>query len=113
MDGGFGQPDYGGVAVGTGLGSRLVALDGPYAGQAFPIIPGGVSIGRAPENGVALVSDSTVSRRHAHIVEEGGQHVLYDDGSSNGTFVNRVRVSVQALAQGDVAQFGSSSFRYE
>jgi pSer/pThr/pTyr-binding forkhead associated (FHA) protein len=59
------------------------------------------------------VNDNTVSRRHAQIAEEGGQHVLYDNGSSNGTFVNNVRVSVQALAPGDVVQFGASKFRYE
>jgi pSer/pThr/pTyr-binding forkhead associated (FHA) protein len=79
----------------------------------FSLGLGGASIGRAPENVVALTNDTTVSRRHAHIAEENGQHVVYDDGSSNGTFVNRVRVSVQALAVGDVIQFGSSSFRYE
>ena len=105
---------YGGVAVGGGVGSRLVALDGAYSGYSFPLAPGGVTtIGRSPDNGVPLVNESTVSRKHAHISEEGGQHVIYDDGSSNGTFVNRVRVQVQALAVGDVVQFGSSSFRYE
>lgn len=114
MDAGYGQPAYGGgLADGGGTGSRLIALDGPYAGQMFPMVPGGTAIGRAPENGVSLVNDSTVSRRHAHIAEENGQHVIYDDGSSNGTFVNRVRINVQALAVGDVVQFGSSSFRYE
>jgi pSer/pThr/pTyr-binding forkhead associated (FHA) protein len=106
-DPGFAAPVYGAV------GSRLAALDGPYAGQVFPLVPGGTTIGRSPENGIPMVNDNTISRRHAHISEEAGQHVLYDDGSSNGTFVNNVRVTVQALAPGDVVQLGASKFRYE
>jgi pSer/pThr/pTyr-binding forkhead associated (FHA) protein len=97
-------------------GSRLVGLDGPYAAQVFALDMASVTlltIGRSPENAVSLSADSAVSRMHAHIVAEGGAHVVYDDGSSNGTFVNNVRIGTQALAPGDIVQFGSSRFRYE
>lgn len=101
--------------VGTPLpmGARLVGLVGPYAGQGFAIHGPVCEIGREPGLHVALGLDNTVSRRHARIVEENGRHVVYDEGSSNGTFVNGVRVTVQALAPGDTVQFGSSQFRYE
>ncbi len=36
---------------------------------------------------------TTVSRRHARIVHEGGVYFLYDDGSTNGTFVNGERLA--------------------
>ncbi len=98
---------------GMGGGNRLLAMDGPYAGQSFPLASPNVGVGRDPAREVALTNDTTISRRHAHIAMENGQHVVYDDGSSNGTFVNNVRISVQALAPGDVVQFGSSRFRYE
>jgi pSer/pThr/pTyr-binding forkhead associated (FHA) protein len=39
--------------------------------------------------------------------------VVYDDNSANGTYVNGQRVSMQALASGDIVQFGSSKFRFE
>jgi pSer/pThr/pTyr-binding forkhead associated (FHA) protein len=110
---GGGMPYGGGMAGGSGIGSRLMALDGPYAGQAFMLGMGENTIGRAPENTLAMVNDTTVSRRHAHINDEGGRHVLYDDGSSNGTFVNNVRVTIQPLAPGDIIQLGASKYRYE
>jgi pSer/pThr/pTyr-binding forkhead associated (FHA) protein len=91
----------------------ISALDGPYAGQSFALAPGSVTVGRSPDNGIPMPNDVTVSRHHAHIAEENGQHVLYDDGSSNGTFVNNVRVSIQALVPGDIIQFGASKYRYE
>jgi len=47
------------------------------------------------------------------VVLEGGQFVIYDEGSSNGTFVNNVRVERQPLRAGDVVQIGSTRFRFE
>lgn len=103
-----------GLTVGMpGQGTRLVAMDGPYAGQSFAILGQSVALGREPGKDISLTLDNTVSRAHAHIADEGGHHVVYDDGSSNGTFVNNVRVTVQPLAPGDVVQFGASRFRYE
>jgi len=108
----FGDAGYRGPVMG-GIGSRLLCLDGPYAGQTFSLVTSNVTIGRDPARDIALTADTTVSRRHAHIAEEGGHHVVYDDGSSNGTFVNNVRVTIQSLTPGDIVQFGTSKFRYE
>lgn len=107
------MPQGGFPAAVGGAGSLLVGQDGVYAGQVFPVAGPNVTIGRDPGNSIALVADSTVSRRHAHLVDEGGTYVLYDDGSSNGTFVNGARISVQQLAPGDIINFGASKFRYE
>lgn len=112
-----GHADFGmggaGMAVGVGRGTALSAIDGPYAGQSFVLPPGSATIGRSPDCSIPMTTDVTVSRNHAHINDENGQHVLYDDGSSNGTFVNNVRITIQALAPGDVVQFGASRYRYE
>ena len=108
-----GVPYGGGVGVAVGTGTRLTALEGPYAGSTFPLQPQTTSVGRDAARDIALTNDTTVSRTHAHVTTEGGHHVLYDDGSSNGTFVNGVRITVQTLAPGDMIQFGSSKFRYE
>jgi hypothetical protein len=95
-------------------GPRLVAMSGPYAGQAFPLVgSGATSIGREPGRSIELPMDTTVSRRHARIENEGGTFFVYDEGSSNGTVVNGVQVSRQPLAPGDAVQFGSSAFRFE
>ncbi|MGC8835081.1 MAG: FHA domain-containing protein, partial [Armatimonadota bacterium] len=55
----------------------------------------------------------TVSRRHAVIQRVGNSLVIVDEGSSNGTFVNGVRVTSQQLNPGDEVRLGSSAFRLE
>lgn len=97
----------------AGQGSRLVALDGPHAGQSFALSLPVVSIGRDAARDIVLSQDPSVSRRHARIEEQAGVHVLVDEGSSNGTFVNGVRIETQPLALGDIIQMGAGSYRYE
>jgi hypothetical protein len=50
-----------------------------------------LTVGRAPENDVTLVS-SKVSREHAVITFESGRWFIEDRGSYNGTFVNGTRI---------------------
>ncbi|HLV78677.1 MAG TPA: FHA domain-containing protein, partial [Chthonomonadaceae bacterium] len=95
---------------------RLVGLDGPYAGQVFPLLGPNMTIGRENGRDIALTADNAVSRMHARLMQEGGQLVLVDEGSSNGTFVNGMRIppqTRQTLAPGDIVQFGASRFRLE
>lgn len=55
-------------------------------------MPGGtVSIGRTPDNKI-VVPHPQVSSRHAQIINQGGQLLLEDLGSANGTFVRGQRV---------------------
>lgn len=83
-------------------------------GDVFPIPEGETSVGREAGNGLALVTESTVSRKHAVIVKNGPEVLVRDAGSSNGTFVNGVKVaSDTVLKPGDQVQFGQVQFRYE
>jgi pSer/pThr/pTyr-binding forkhead associated (FHA) protein len=92
---------------------RLVGLDGIAAGQVFTLAGPNITVGREPEREIPLTSDVTVSRFHARLANENGVWTVYDNGSSNGTFVNGIRVSTQPLMRGDTVQFGSSKFRFE
>ncbi|MBS1859158.1 MAG: adenylate/guanylate cyclase domain-containing protein [Acidobacteria bacterium] len=70
-------------------------------------------IGRAPGNTIVL-EDDLASRNHI-IVQTSDSEVYYltDLGSTNGTLVNGVRVTVPVvLRPGDVIQIGSHSFRF-
>ncbi len=97
-----------------GLGTRLVAVSGPYTGQSFPLSHAAVSIGRAAEREIPLPADTSVSRSHARVTYEGGRHFIADDGSSNGTYVNGGRVSdPRLLSSGDTIQLADTAFRYE
>lgn len=68
-----------------------------------------VQIGR--QEGCELVlKDSSISRRHAEISYANERYVLRDLGSTNGTYVNDVRLAKDKLAllkNGDVLRFGT------
>jgi pSer/pThr/pTyr-binding forkhead associated (FHA) protein len=94
-------------------GWTLVGVSGPLAGQRFPIGSAALQIGREALGGIALLGDQLASRQHAHLQIEGDTCVLYDDNSTNGTFVNNAKVTRQPLTRGDTVTIGGSTFRIE
>ncbi len=69
------------------------------------------SLGRH-DDCVIRIKSAQVSRRHCELYEVGGQLMLRDLGSSNGTFVNGKRVSgEQALKHGDEVTVGAVTLR--
>src|SRR4051794_33783798 len=73
-----------------------------------------LTVGRKPESDIALGWDVEVSRAHALLEQVGEQWTLVDDGlSSNGSFVNGVRVvGRQRLRQGDRLCFGNTQLLF-
>ncbi len=69
-----------------------------------------MTVGRQP--GVfLLIDEGTISRRHAEISYANGQYILHDLGSTNGTFINNVRLepsSTYALKENDQVRFGTT-----
>ena len=97
-----------------GAGTRLICVQGPYAGQSFPLSHAPATIGRAPEQTIPLPADTSISRLHARITYADGRHLLADGGSSNGTFVNGSRVAdARPLSSGDTIVLGDTALRYE
>ncbi len=97
----------------AGAAPRLVGTQGLFAGHVFEIAGGLATIGRDHSNTIVLADDSTASRRHASVTLSGTDYLIRDEGSSNGTFVNGVRVAEQRLSSGDEIQIGASRFRFE
>jgi hypothetical protein len=56
------------------------------------------------------VRDRSISAQHFLLSREGDGCLVVDRGSTNGTFVNDVRVTRQALHDGDVIEAGASYF---
>jgi hypothetical protein len=88
----------------TGVG-LLVVKRGPNAGSRFALNEGLTTIGRHPESDIFL-DDVTVSRRHARVTAAGGRFTVTDDGSLNGTYLNRERIDSGELRSGDELQIG-------
>ncbi len=93
---------------------RLFGVRGPLAGQSFALMAP-LTIGREPDNAIALPGDNTASRKHAVVMPgtSGGWEIA-DSGSSNGTFVNGQRIQAPTpLAHGDEIAVGTARLRYE
>jgi pSer/pThr/pTyr-binding forkhead associated (FHA) protein len=83
----------------------VVRSGGGRSGETFAAFNGGTTIGRSPDCPVFL-DDVTVSRKHAVVLERDGHWFIEDQGSLNGTFVNRRRVESAELSDGDEIQIG-------
>ena len=69
-----------------------------------------ITIGRAATCEVTI-DDSYASQIHARIFRRDGAHILEDLGSTNGTYLNRQKVSsATTLRAGDHVQIGSTVF---
>jgi len=83
----------------------VVRSGGGRAGETFALEGERFSLGRAPECDVFL-DDVTVSRKHAVVTRGQNGFTIDDEGSLNGTYVNRRRVETATLEDGDEVQIG-------
>ncbi|SHI50534.1 FhaA domain-containing protein [Desulfofundulus thermosubterraneus] len=96
----------------AGPRARLVVKAGPQEGKVFTLRPSTMVIGRRDTCDVVL-SDGSVSRRHAQLEYRGGEYVITDLGSTNGVYVNGVRVNTKVLAPGDTIKMGATLCVFE
>ncbi|TNE84138.1 MAG: FHA domain-containing protein [Deltaproteobacteria bacterium] len=85
----------------------LQIVSGARQGLNVPLVPGGqVVIGR--KRGDLILDDALVSGRHCRIRGVGGQFVLQDLGSTNGTMVDGRLVREVTLRPGAEVTIGST-----
>ena len=83
--------------------------------QEFLLSSAIATLGRAPDNTVALSDDLSVSRHHAQISWNGSQCILTDLGSAAGTFVNEAKLlphQPHTLVDGARIQIGAYELRF-
>ena len=95
----------------TGLLGILWVKKGYKQGRLYKVRHG-TTIGR--KYGDILLDDPKVSKRHAKLTIEDGQFVLWDFGSTNGTFVNGNRIrEATILKENDVIRIGATEFSFK
>ena len=102
------------VAQPRALG-RLVVVDGAESdlrpGTTFPLQPV-TTVGRRPDSTMPI-NEPFVSAEHAELEYDNGRWWLRDLGSTNGTFLNGIPVTVSTgIRPGDVVQFGRIKLQF-
>jgi len=95
---------------------RLVVVTSPAltTGEELTIDSSPILVGREAENDVPLLRDEFSSSRHARIEPRRDGVWIEDVGSTNGTFVNGVRLTKPSkLSSGDVIRVGQTDLRFE
>lgn len=103
------RPTAGIVEADTKIYLRVES--GPDAGRVFDLSQGGSFIlGRRKAD--IVLADPKVSSRHAELKLFGpGQYYLYDLASTNGTFLNGVRVDRRRFDHDDELRIGDTVLR--
>ena len=111
------RPALAGGAIGQAAHSgRLVVTSSGVLepGREYDLEASPLTIGRGGQNDVMIEADEFASARHVRIEPRRDGVWVHDLGSTNGTFVNGVRLDrPRKLAHGDVVRVGETELRYE
>jgi FHA domain len=95
---------------------KLVVIKSPALGEGdhWELDSSPLTFGRSSQNDVQLKRDEYASSNHARIEPRRDGVWLEDVGSTNGTYLNGIRLtSPKKLASGDVVRIGETELRYE
>ena len=77
-------------------GPALAVVDGPLSGTVIPLGSTQITLGRAPDSTV-VIDDDFASSRHARIYPSEGAWIVEDLGSTNGTWIDRTRITAPTV----------------
>jgi len=86
----------------------LIVLAGSNVGEMYRVEEGETFLGRGQTATIKLTDDG-ISRKHARIFQQGGEVLIEDMQSANGTIVNGSPVTMQLLKDGDKIRLGSTT----
>lgn len=90
------------------MSCKLIAQKGPSSGTSYLLEQQEIFMGRDLSNDI-VVNDPEISRRHARLYKQGGNYVIEDLGSTNGTVVNGQKIrGPKQLATQDQITIGQS-----
>jgi pSer/pThr/pTyr-binding forkhead associated (FHA) protein len=92
---------------------KLIILSEVSRGQTYELTDEHYTIGRV-EAAEICVPDATVSSNHCALVSNGdGTYRAVDQGSTNGTRINGVRITEQDMVNSDILQVGEVEIMYD
>ncbi len=94
------------------LSAELIVVQGPDTGERFKLTEGVARIGTAPSNDLRL-TDPTVSRIHTELRLADNGILVRDAGSTNGTFIDGLRVVEATVGAGATIHIGATTVRVE
>ena len=95
---------------------RLVVLRSPILdeGEVVTLDSHALRVGRGADNDLSVDGDEYASAHHARFEPRRDGVYVEDAGSTNGTFVNGIRLTRERrLATGDVVRIGETDLRFE
>jgi hypothetical protein len=109
-------------AAAAGLGpqrtelGRLIVVRSPTLApdEEWPLDSAPITVGRGANNDISLPDDEYASARHARVEPRRDGVWVEDIGSTNGTFVNGIRLTRERkLVPGDVLRVGATDLRFD
>jgi pSer/pThr/pTyr-binding forkhead associated (FHA) protein len=97
------------------LGRLVVVESAALAeGDVYAIDSQALTVGRGGDNDLPLGGDEFASSHHARFEPRRDGVYVEDVGSTNGTFVNGIRLTAgRKLVPGDVVRIGETNLRFE
>src|SRR6516165_3787247 len=92
-------------------GGTFLVIKGPDRGEQVALSSEPVTFGSAPACDLVL-SDKTVSRRHAMALLEGGEVLVRDLGSTNGSYIQGSRFKEITVGFGAEIKLGRTVLKF-
>ena len=92
--------------------ARLVVLSEGFNGRAYELSTEKTTVGRLDDNAFQ-VPDQSVSSHHCEILLRGGEVVVKDLGSTNGSYVNGQQIIEAAIKPGQILRLGQVELKLE
>jgi hypothetical protein len=90
----------------------LLMRKGPLAGKQFILFKDTTILGSSPKADIYLFKDDAIEPRHAVMINRGGRFEIEDCNTPDGTYVNGVPVTRQALRDGDQIVLGKTVLEF-